>query len=523
MLEALARLQRLWYLILFCATFCLIADITLSSISDRYLKSFTYIPLPLIADIPTVLIFAYGLWGKSQPFLLPSSSPTSSSCMRWTRLIGTVFLCLLWIMNTFIYISSELVVRKIFAGIAALNSILILVEMMGSHRIGKEQRRILKKERKEQQEKLELRQLKLQRKKEEEHHPSQGDSGFENILAAASRERLNDLERGNRGSMDSDDDDDDNGQNALNGVEIVRPEAIDPSTVIYSQHVLYEMHQRQYFMQYQQFLQSQHHLSSGGASSTAGQSSSPVDQDPDDTEIEGKYDDILQQSSFKFEIPIDGPLEGSSSPMPMAPAVSSVSERKTEASLTSLSPSTPPLTDVKNPFMYPPSAPSISGLTETSTAQPHNHSNYSAMSVSTASSLSTSSPASPSLAPSTAASPPIPYRPDEKSSGTSSGRQALADSSPYSEQDYQSKSQEFASAPPYESRLSFQVQQGLPTPVPSLAPMPIAKAQATTTSVDNHIQSVAMTLISTAAGSAPVETEVIDAVATKDQKMHDQI
>ena len=145
MLAALGRLQRLWYLILVCSIVCLISDITLSTTSDNNFGAFVYIPLPLIADVPTVLIFAYGLWGKSHPFLLPSSSPTSNPCLRWTRLSGTVLLCLLWMMNTLIYCSSHLLVRKILAGVAALISILILVEMVGSHRIAKEQRRILKK------------------------------------------------------------------------------------------------------------------------------------------------------------------------------------------------------------------------------------------------------------------------------------------------------------------------------------------------------------------------------------------
>jgi len=468
MLAALAGLKRLWYLILLCSIICLIADITFSSIVNRYFPDYSPIPIPfaLIADISTVLIFAYGLWGKSRPFLLPSSSPTSNRFMRWARLVGTFLLCLLWILNTVIYISSEILVQRILAGIAILNSILILVEMVGSHRISKEQRRILKKERKEQQEKLEMKQLKLQKK--EEQLLSQAGLGLEGSQTRASREQMNDLDNGIQSLVDSDNDDD-NDEDGLKFVEIVRPEAIDSSTVIYNQQLMYEMHQRQYFLQYQQYLQNQNHLSPGGPGSTTGRQGL-IEQD---TETEGKYDDMLQESSYKFEIPIDGPLEGSSSLSAVVTA-SSFDKEKAGASSSFLSESSPPLMDVKSPFMNPPSAPSISGLTETMVTPPYNMN-------------TTSSPPSPSssLSYPTAALTSIPHS-DERSSATSSQRQAPADSSPHWEQDYQSKSEKFASAPLYETKPSM----------------------------DQHVPSVTMTLVSATTGSMPAENEVDGAVTS---------
>ncbi|GJJ78603.1 hypothetical protein EMPS_10962 [Entomortierella parvispora] len=471
MLAVLGQLQRLWYLILSCSIACLISDITLSSISDPSISAFIFIPLPLVADVPTVLIFAYGIWGKSQPFLLPSS--TLNPCIRWTRLLGTVLLCLLWIINTFIYSSSEMLIRRIFAGIAALNSILILVEMLGSHRIGKEQRRILKKEKRDQQEKLELKQLRLQKRREELH---QGDSGFES-QAIESRESMGGqsaFDRQNSGShSDHDEDEDDEGR--LREVEIIRPEAIDPSTVIFTQQMMYERQQREYFLQYQQYLQSQHHLSEQEQqNASAGPSGSVLPVAGSMGGEDGKYDDIFLESSYKFEIPIDGPL--------VSQSTGGIATEKTEPA--SIAPSTPPTTtDVKNPYIYLPSAPSLIGLNmPMPTAASHNLSSPFPHTASSASSLSRHSTLSSSSSTSVVHS-------DENLSAVQ--KQALASSSPYSEQDYQSKSQEFASAPPYESRQSLQV------PVPPLIPAP------------------ALTLISTTAGSVVTGT-VFDAQTTAD-------
>ncbi|KAG0206403.1 hypothetical protein BGX28_002119 [Mortierella sp. GBA30] len=305
MIDVLTRLHRLWYLILFLATICLVTDITLSSTRNEEHGDpvFILFPIALIADIPTVLIFAYGLWGKSNPFLLPTSSPKSNVCTRFCRGFGNVLLVCLWIMNTIIYSDSPVTFRKVLAGVAALIAILILVELIGSSRLGRQQRRVLK-----------------QQKRQKEHTyldveangvaavgcESGQDQGSVNGTMAG--ERIGTQVRGTGSDDVFTSDDNRLHEDSPPRVEIVRPKSVDAAQVIFNQQLMYEMYQRQYHQQHQQHLlnQQDHQPSSSGASKEddlVGAVS--ADQ-------EGKYCDLLQDSSYKIEIPIDGPLPGSS-------------------------------------------------------------------------------------------------------------------------------------------------------------------------------------------------------------------
>ncbi|CAO3564839.1 unnamed protein product [Mortierella alpina] len=290
MIQALVSLQRLWYLILMLSTVCLVADITLSSTQSGTQSAefrFYVFPLALVADIPTVLIFAYCIWGKANPLLLPSSSPKSSACTRCLRGTGSLLLVLLWIANTIIYTISLVVVRKVLAGVAAMIAILILVEMIGSGRLGRQQRWFLKQERRRQEQaKLDLVAASV---------AAEGD-----VAGSASTGRRGKGERGRLG-MDSREGllGDSRSVHTDDGVqvEIVRPPSVGAAQVILNQQLMYEMYQRQYHQHHQQFLMSQQ------PPDTESQTTGSLN-----AEVDGKYDDLLLESSFKFEIPMDGPL-----------------------------------------------------------------------------------------------------------------------------------------------------------------------------------------------------------------------
>ncbi|KAF9966447.1 hypothetical protein BGZ70_002287 [Mortierella alpina] len=300
MIQALVSLQRLWYLILMLSTVCLVADITLSSTQSGTQSPefrFYVFPLALAADVPTVLIFAYCIWGKANPLLLPSSSPKSNVCTRCLRGTGSVLLVLLWIANTILYSVSLVVVRKVLAGVAAMIAILILVEMIGSGRLGRQQRWFLKQERRRQEQaKLDLvagsvaaqgdvsEQGKGSASSASAGRRGQGEGGR---WGMDSREGL----LGDSSSVHTDD---------VVRVEIVRPPSVGAAQVIFNQQLMYEMYQRQYHQHQQQFLMN-HQQPLGTQSNTTG-----------NAEVDGKYDDLLLESSFKFEIPMDEPLQGPS-------------------------------------------------------------------------------------------------------------------------------------------------------------------------------------------------------------------
>ncbi|KAF9571461.1 hypothetical protein EC968_000492 [Mortierella alpina] len=302
MIQALVSLQRLWYLILLLSTICLVADITLSSTQAGSSNSIDYkffvFPLALAADVPTVLIFAYCIWGKSNPFLLPSSSPKSNVCTRCVRGTGSLLLVCLWIANTILYSVSQVVVRQILAGVAAMIAILILVEMIGSGRLGRQQRWFLKQERRRQEQaKLDLEGTGVTSERSAAEQRKDAASGASAGLRGKGGGRGRgwgmDSREGLMGDTNSAHDD------GVGEVEIVRPPSVEAAQVIFNQQLMYEMYQRQYHQHHQQFLLNQQPL--GMESNTTGF---------EGAQEEGKYDDQLLESSFKFEIPMDEPLKG---------------------------------------------------------------------------------------------------------------------------------------------------------------------------------------------------------------------
>ncbi|KAF8944369.1 hypothetical protein BGZ47_004338 [Haplosporangium gracile] len=98
MFLVLKRLHSLWYLILSLSSLCLIVTIVFFNLNLYNHGDVTEIAYmaPLIASIITVIIFAYGLWGKANSYLMPTSSPRSNPCTRSVRHLGTSLLTLLW-------------------------------------------------------------------------------------------------------------------------------------------------------------------------------------------------------------------------------------------------------------------------------------------------------------------------------------------------------------------------------------------------------------------------------------------
>ncbi|ORZ27539.1 hypothetical protein BCR41DRAFT_419291 [Lobosporangium transversale] len=174
-------------------------------------------------------------------------------------------------MNTTIYASAKIMLRKVMAGVSTLIAILVFVEMIGSIRIGREQRRILK------QEKRCLESAKIQENNNSNDSNTTVDgngqdhsSGIISARGGESCERL--IEKDSEGGV---------------MVEIIRPEEVDPAMVIYDQRIMHELCQQQ--QQYRQ--QYQHYLEWMTVSAL--------------TSI---------QSSFKLEIPMNEPFERSTSP-----------------------------------------------------------------------------------------------------------------------------------------------------------------------------------------------------------------
>ncbi|KAF9959857.1 hypothetical protein BGZ72_008631 [Mortierella alpina] len=300
-------------------------------------------------------------------------------------------------------------------------AILILVEMIGSARLGKQQRRLLKQERRRlEQAKLDL-----------EATGSISEQGPASVSGASTGRR------GNEGGwrMDSregllSDSDSEHAADAAQ-VEIVRPPSVGAAQVIYNQQLMYEMYQRQYHQHQQQFLMSQQLR--GLESNTTG----PVGADE-----EGKYDDLLLESSYKFEIPMDGPLEGSSSAQTSAP-VSVLAGTKAK--------------------IHPPSALS-SAKTPSSTE----------FSVTTAQTPTLSTSIQPKRRPLSTAKDNIPQ----------DTARILKDTSPFAKGGGYAAIQEVASAPPAESwsesslppsQTSQQAPlNSIPNPAPSVSPSPVS-------------------------------------------------
>ncbi|KAG0213966.1 hypothetical protein BGX33_002569 [Mortierella sp. NVP41] len=403
MFIVLRRLHNLWFVILVLASICLISNILFLSLNISPANSLG-LSVPLAASFITVVIFAYGLWGKSNPYLLPTSSPRSNPCTRSVRHFGTSLLTLVWVASTAIYATTGVVVERVFAGLALLISVLVIVESISSSRLGREQRRILK------QEERRLQMLKVTAASGSTLVAGGGGPGGD---------KKSSLDN-NNGDNDGNNDDD---ENALKTVEIVRPEPIDPATVIYNQQLLFETAQRQYHQQYQHYLIQQ--ARTDGASGGLGDGS----QQQQHQEEEGKYDDILLESSYKFEIPMDNNNNGiSSSSSNLHLAVSS-------------SPSSSS-TSFHNEKLHTPSAPPA----PPSSLQPLS----SSLSWTGVPSPSKEPPKAPQGIPAT-----HPYQPQRtrsllKNDISPVGIQVMADTNPFRDQDYEAVTELSASAPPYE-------------------------------------------------------------------------
>ncbi|KAF9583935.1 hypothetical protein BGW38_008067 [Lunasporangiospora selenospora] len=217
--------------------------------------------VPLIADFFTVGIFGYGLLVRQSGYLLSTSSPNSRAWSRVIRHAGTLLLVATWIVNAVAYIIwSDL--RYILVGVALLNAILILVEMIGSHRLAREQRRMLR---------AEIQLMKELEKEREGGGPTQDKS---------------------------------------RAVEYVRPEEVDPQMLI--DLLQYSLVQHQAFL-------NQHNIPSISAPSVAPETACaaaelrppctlPGQPEPS-LKIEDEQENVNEaQSSFKIEVPADTPL-----------------------------------------------------------------------------------------------------------------------------------------------------------------------------------------------------------------------
>ncbi|KAF9908683.1 hypothetical protein EC991_009611 [Linnemannia zychae] len=317
--------------------------------------------------------------------------------------------------------------------------ILVVVESISSNRIGKEQRRILK----EEERKMDLSMI-----------TTVSDSTL--VGGAGLSSLRKGKKHGNNASRDSELNNDNSSINSgtdntsVTTVEIVRPEPLDPAAVIYSQQVLYDLAQRQYRQQYEQYtLQQQQSQSRGNGSSNG------------DTHLEeGKYDDILLESSYKFEVPMDEPLSNDSTDPSALPLSTSPSGEK----------------------LHLPSAPPAP-------AHPSSHSTYPIPSKAPVSLTTTSYPSSSS------ATNPQKQQQQRmsllKSDISPVGIQIMTETNPYRDEDYRSLAELSASAPPYEpSSPSLSFQGVVMMPVPSSSLSQVVTSVPETLSYDNvHIDS----------------------------------
>ncbi|KAK3812607.1 MAG: hypothetical protein JOS17DRAFT_762122 [Linnemannia elongata] len=367
---------------------------------------FTHL-VPLIASFTTVVIFAYGLWGKANPYLMPTSSPRSNPCTRSVRHFGTSLLTMLWILSTLLYFAViRVVAERVFSGLTLLIAILIVVEAISSNRLGREQRRILKEE---------------ERRVEMERVAKDSRS---TLIKAATNLRNNGSRDSGLGSLEDNDsfrDSNGDSENELAGVEIVRPEAIDPATVIYNQQILFESAQRHYHRQYQQYLMHQPSEGNDGGGDHGGEGELQ----------EGKYDDILLESSYKFEIPMDEHFYNNSTGKP-----SSSTPPAGPSSPYSSSPSS-------NEKLHLPSAPPASSHTYIYPSPPR-----------APQGPATPTPSSSSSSSSTSSSPATTREAQRKSLIKNEispvGIQFITETNPFGDQDYLSATELSATAPPYE-------------------------------------------------------------------------
>ncbi|KAF9182196.1 hypothetical protein BGZ51_004881 [Haplosporangium sp. Z 767] len=251
--------------------------------------SYDFQPFCLIGDVITVLVFAYNLWGKSFRFQLPSSSPTSKSWLRILRVFFTLIIILLWCKNADVNLSSVDSLKQAMAVIAAIVGALMTLEMVWNIRISREQRRLLTEEERRCKDKY-----MGAGAAEQEGCSSAEMNGIEVSKVKAG---------GRRDSSEADE-----GEEAR-AMEIVRPEAVDPAVLIYSQQAMFEAFQKQYRQQQQYQAASSHQEGSCAGIEVGVAVDGKVDENST-TILEGKIDDLsaTHESSFKYEVPIDTPL-----------------------------------------------------------------------------------------------------------------------------------------------------------------------------------------------------------------------
>ncbi|KAG0289394.1 hypothetical protein BGZ96_007065, partial [Linnemannia gamsii] len=411
----LKRLHSLWYLILTLSSLALIATIVFYSLNLGQTPTFTYI-FSLLASIISIIIFAYGLYGKANPYLMPTSSPRSNPCTRSVRHFGTSLLALMWLISTVSYAVVNWWVERIFSGLMIVIAILIVVESISSNRLGKAQRRILK----DEERRLDLLRVTT----------SSGSTLVGTTTdIRKSKKQNNGSQASGLGSLHSDDSSSygggSDGDSMMTGVEIVRPEAIDPATVIYNQQILFESAQRLYHQQYQQYVI--HQLKDGGSTGSDGEG------EPQ----EGKYDDVLLESSYKFEIPMDEPLHSSKALRASLSSSTHLAGPSSPSSSLSLSNNEKMHLPSAPPAPTPPAPTHSSSKTYPSTIRaPHGPeiTDTSSSTISSSSSMTKKQQRTSLL----------------KSEISPVGIQIMAETNPFRAQDYQAMTDLSASAPPYE-------------------------------------------------------------------------
>ncbi|KAF9964244.1 hypothetical protein BGZ70_006731 [Mortierella alpina] len=294
----------LWYFLVLGASIALICDIAFLVMGMEF-RIYDNAALAIIADSITIFAFAYIIWGRGIEEPLLAFSATSASWKRFLRVFGSCFLILLWVLTRV----------PTVAGLGV--GIVLAAEMVLGYKIGSLQRNLI------------LQGQGWEEKPAEARDGEEEGTEVEPSATGASRNPLKSMDRGNV------------------SVEIVRPPEVD---AMYTRFLL-ESYLGQFQRQQQAHLQHtwQQERSEGrepgqgkevieGASEVKGEEEAIV---RDGNGQLGDLDDPLKESSFKFEVPVDTPLEPapgmSSSLAPDAPSSPTVHILLHPSSVSSLS------------------------------------------------------------------------------------------------------------------------------------------------------------------------------------------
>ncbi|KAF9574252.1 hypothetical protein EC968_007021 [Mortierella alpina] len=261
-------LRGLWYLLVVGASITLICDIAFLSLRPE-LIIYVNAGLALIADCVTVFVFAYFIWGRDFTEPLLAFSATSAPWKRYLRVFGSCFLIVLWV----------LVRSPTVAGLGF--GIVLAVEMVVSYRIGSIQRDLV------------LRGHGWEEKPVADH-PAAGTTVSRNSWESMDREEA-----------------------SAHAVEIVRPPEVNVETTIK------RLQMDSYLMQFQRQQQLHLHQTWQQEHGEGGEPGKVQEELQGATEVKGEeevvtqdgksqlddQDDPLKESSFKFEVPMDTPLE----------------------------------------------------------------------------------------------------------------------------------------------------------------------------------------------------------------------